>query len=99
VGVEFLAFGAKVLSAEGTAVPLSDNAKQVPVAKRERMGKVAQISRWIPRYFSSRRARCGARWIPIPAIKKASDVCRTDSSSFSYNETSMIGRSDSKGPG
>jgi hypothetical protein len=37
-------FGAKVLSAEGTAVPLSDNAKQVPVAKRERMGKVAQIS-------------------------------------------------------
>jgi quinolinate synthase len=44
VGVEFLAFGAKVLSAEGTAVPLSDNAKQVPVAKRERMGKVAQIS-------------------------------------------------------
>jgi hypothetical protein len=44
VGVEFLAIGAKVLSAEGTAVPLSDNAKQVPVAKREGMGKVAQIS-------------------------------------------------------
>jgi hypothetical protein len=44
VGVEFLAFGTKVLSAKGTAVPLSDNAKQVPVAKREGMGKVAQIS-------------------------------------------------------
>jgi len=44
VGVELLAIGAKVLSAEGTAVPLSDNAKQVPVAKRECMGKVAQIS-------------------------------------------------------
>lgn len=44
VGVEFLAIGAKVFSAKGTAVPLSDNAKQVSVAKRERMGKVAQIS-------------------------------------------------------
>jgi quinolinate synthase len=44
VGVEFLAIGAKVLSAEGTAVPLSDNAKQVPVAEREGMSKVAQIS-------------------------------------------------------
>jgi hypothetical protein len=44
VGVKFLAIGAKVLRAEGTAVPLSDNAKQVPVAKREGMGKVAQIS-------------------------------------------------------
>jgi quinolinate synthase len=44
VGVEFLALGAKVLSAEGTAVPLSDNAKQVSVAKREGMGKVTQIS-------------------------------------------------------
>jgi hypothetical protein len=44
VGVEFLAIGTKVLSAKGTAVPLSDNAKQVPVAKREGMGKVAQIS-------------------------------------------------------
>jgi hypothetical protein len=44
VGVEFLAIGAKVLRAEGTAVPLSNNAMQVPVAKREGMGKVAQIS-------------------------------------------------------
>lgn len=44
VGVEFLAFGAKVLSTERTAIPLSDNTKQVPVAKREGMGKVAQIS-------------------------------------------------------
>jgi quinolinate synthase len=44
VGVEFLAICAEVLSAEGTAVPLSDNAKQVPVAKRKGMGKVAQIS-------------------------------------------------------
>jgi hypothetical protein len=44
VGVEFLAIGAKVLSAEGTSVPLSDNAEQVPVAKRKGMGKVAQIS-------------------------------------------------------
>jgi hypothetical protein len=44
VGVEFLAVGAKVLSTEGTAVPLSDYAKQVPVAKRECMRKVTQIS-------------------------------------------------------
>ena len=44
MGVEFLAIGAKVLCAERTTVPLSDNAKQVPVAKREAMGKVAQIS-------------------------------------------------------
>jgi hypothetical protein len=44
VGVEFLAIGAKVLGAEGAAVPLSDNAKQMPVAKREGMGKVTQIS-------------------------------------------------------
>jgi hypothetical protein len=44
VGVEFLALGAKVHSAEGTVVPLSDNANQVPVAKREGMGKVTQIS-------------------------------------------------------
>lgn len=44
VGVEFLAIGAKVLCAEGTAVPLSDNAKHVPVAKCEGMRNVAQIS-------------------------------------------------------
>ena len=44
VGVEFLAIGTKVLSAESTSVPLSNNAKQVPVAKCEGMGKVAQIS-------------------------------------------------------
>jgi hypothetical protein len=44
VGVEFLALGAKVPSAEGTAVPLSDNANHVHVAKREGMGKVTQIS-------------------------------------------------------
>ena len=44
VGVEFLAIRAKVLSAERTAVPLSDDPKQMSVAKREGMGKVAQIS-------------------------------------------------------
>jgi len=44
VGVEFFAIRAKVLSTEGTAVPLPDNVKQVPVAKREGMGEVAQIS-------------------------------------------------------
>jgi hypothetical protein len=44
VGVEFLAIGAKVLRAKRTAVPLSDDAKHVPVAKREGMGEVAQIS-------------------------------------------------------
>ena len=43
VGVEFLAIRAKVLSAERTAVPLSDNPNQVPVAKRE-VGKVVKIS-------------------------------------------------------
>ena len=48
MGVEFLAIGAKVLGAERTTVPLSDNAKQVPVTKREAMCKVAQISY---RYF------------------------------------------------
>ena len=44
VRVEFLAIRAKVLSAERTAVPLSDNPNHVHVAKRELMGKVAQIS-------------------------------------------------------
>ena len=44
VSVEFLAVGAKVLSAERTAVPLSDYPKHVPVTKREGMGKVPQIS-------------------------------------------------------
>ena len=44
VGVEFLTIGAKVLSAERTAIPLSDYPKQVPVAKRKGVGKVPQIS-------------------------------------------------------
>ena len=43
VGVERFAFPAKVLGAVGTAVPLSDNAYHVPVAKRKAMRKVTKI--------------------------------------------------------
>jgi len=43
VGVERFAFRAKVFSAEGTAVPLSDNAYHVPVAKRKAMRQVTKI--------------------------------------------------------
>jgi hypothetical protein len=43
VGVERFAIRAKILGAEGAAVPLSDNAHHVPVAKRKAMSKVAKI--------------------------------------------------------
>jgi hypothetical protein len=43
VGVESFAIPTKVLSAEGTAVPLPNDALHVPVAKSESVLKVAQI--------------------------------------------------------
>jgi len=43
VGVERFAVRAKVFSAEGTTVPLSDNTQHVPVAKREAMREVTKI--------------------------------------------------------
>ena len=43
VGVEGFAFRAKIFSAEGTAVPLSDDAYHVPVAKRKAMRQVTKI--------------------------------------------------------
>jgi hypothetical protein len=44
VGVESFAIRTKILSAEGTAVPLPNDAQHVPVAKSESMLKIAQIS-------------------------------------------------------
>jgi hypothetical protein len=43
VGVERFAIRAKVFGAEGTTVPLSGNARHVPVAKRKAMREFSKI--------------------------------------------------------
>ena len=43
MGVERFAVRAKVFSAEGTAVPLSDDTRHVPVAKRKAMREVTKV--------------------------------------------------------
>ena len=43
VGVKRFAIRAKVFSAEGTTVPLSENTHHVPVAKRKAMREVTKI--------------------------------------------------------
>ena len=43
VGVECFALRAKVFSAEGAAVPLSDDTRHVPVTKRKAMREVTKV--------------------------------------------------------